>query len=255
LIKLLVNFKKQMSYITDPKGAQFSLFKVDSDASDATMVGQRFHTEDGREVVLVGFSGGSAITPGLLVGGTPADATQSDLAVTTSSSASSNTVTFTLGGSSVAANEYQGGVLVTTGGTGAGQTLKIQSHPAVAGGNPITMTLEDALTLDVDNSTTVTLMYSPYISIIGNTSDYSSSPVGVTLYTIPAGNVTKNYAFVVCKGLTACLNDGGTAIGLGMSASASVDGALVITAATLNEVASAYVAGIDGEYQPVMVNL
>lgn len=262
-----------MSYISDFKSAAFSLFGVkggntSTDASLATVVGEKFSSSDYREFVLVQ-NGGSALVSGVLVQG-PATigANHTGLACATAAIGATE-ITVTLGGTAVTANQYAGGLAVVSAGTGKGQTLKIASHPAQSStSGTVVLTLEDPLSVATNVSDSkVSLTLNPYGSpngtnvsthgVIINPTSATGSVIGVTYCPIPASTATvPSYGFIVCKGLVACLNDSGTAVGLDVMPSSSVAGAVVTYAvATRNRVGTATVAGENTKNQLITVQL
>lgn len=261
-----------MSYISDFKSAAFSLFGINggntsNDLSISTQVGQRFMSEDYREFVLVQ-NGATALVSGVLVQ-SPASIGANHTGLTLSTAAIGATqVTATLGGTLATANQYAGGFLVVSAGTGKGQTLRIASHPAGTSSGTVIFTLEDPLsvaTLTSDSKGSLTL--NPYGSTNGTnfaTSGVIVSPVtatgatiGVTVYPIPASTATvPTYGFIQTKGAVACLNDAGTAIGLDVMPSSGTAGAVVTyVAATRNRVGTSTVAGETTKAQIINIQL
>ena len=109
-------------------------FQTSTDASLETLVGTRFDTSDGRELILVQ-AGASAVVPGKLYQDAAmiADHVNLDVTAYTAYSANGNVpakVTMTLGATAVTANQYAGGFVVVNDNNGEGQTLRIASHPA-----------------------------------------------------------------------------------------------------------------------------
>jgi len=265
-----------MSYISDFKGAAFSLFGVNggvtsNDASLATQVGQRFNTADYREVVLVQ-NGAAALASGILVQA-PATigANHTGLAViglATANPIGSKTLTVTNGGTATTANQYAGGFAVVSAGTGIGQTLRIASNTAAGTSGNTVLTLEDPLSVAVTSADSkVSLTLNPYGSkngtaytthgVVISPTASTGATIGVTLYPIPASTATVlSYGFIVCKGAVACLNDSATAVGLDVMPSSSVAGAVVTYAvATRNRVGTATVAGENTKAQLINVQL
>lgn len=261
-------------YITDPKGAQFGLFKTDTDRSDFTMCGQRFNTEDGHEVVLVQNSS-TALDSGVLVQQAPVDTNFEDLTVVTFTPLDPSTgipasLTVTVG---AVANEniYAGGLLYVTAGTGIGQTLRITSSTATASGSDMTVVLEDSPAIALDTSSTVTLTLPNYTGVvIGTGTTATAEPAGVTLYPISAsvdntydgtsGKITvlgsPVFGFIVTKGRVACLSDSSPAtIGQKVVPSTSVAGAVTTSANHTAQVGIAVITGVSAESQPISVNL
>ena len=266
-----------MSYLSDFKSAPIPLFGknggvTSTDTSLASMVGQRFNSADYREFVLVQ-NGGSAIASGLLVQG-PASigADHTGLAVVglaVSNPIGATSITVTLGGTAVTANQYAGGFAVVSAGTGIGQTLRIKSHPAAALSTNVVLTLEDPLSVAlVSTDSKVSLTLNPYGSkngadvtthgVIVSPSAGSSGPtIGVTISPLPASTATVPvYGYLQCRGAVACLNDSVTAIGKDVMPSSSVDGAVVTyLVGTRNRVGTSTVAGEDQKCQIINIQL
>ena len=261
-----------MSFISE-KGATgvLPLFNTSNDISLATLVGSRYDTSDGREVVLVQ-NGGTAIVPGKLYQAPVAvGANHQNLVVAAYTAPTANlpaSVTVTLGGTLVTANQYATGYMVVVTNTGAGQILKIASHPAqaTATGN-VVVTLEDTPVTALDTTSTVSLVLNPYGSSNGTSvstngvvlASHSSlvQPVGVSFYAIAASTSTvPTYGLLQTKGIAAVLIHGTPAIGLDVGASASVDGAVdAYAVATGSRVGTAIITGVDTHYMPIQVEL
>lgn len=263
-----------MSFISDFKSTPFSLFGVNggitsTDASIATMVGQRFNSEDYREFVLVQ-NGGTALVAGNLIQ-SPASigANHTGLAVvTTNWPIGATSIQVTAGGTLITANQYQGGFAVISAGTGIGQTLRIQSNSSATSSGTCTIVLEDPLSVALTTATSkVSLTLNPYGSQYGTTFATSGvviSPtvstgasIGVTISPIPATSTTVlSYGFIQCKGAIACLNDANTAIGLDIMPSTNTPGAVMThVVATRNRVGTSTVAGETTKAQIINIQL
>lgn len=265
-----------MSYITDPKGAQFGLFKTDTDPSDFTMCGQRFHTEDGREIVLIE-NADKALVSGVLTQQAPVDTNYVDLSVVTYTPVDVQTgipASFTCVPGAFVTNQniFAGGLVVVTGGTGIGQTLRIASSSPTASLGTLTVTLEDAATIDLDNTSTVTLTLPQYTGIVVHPTTATAVPAGATLYPIPASVLntydgttgalatvgTPSFGFIVVQGMTGVLSDvAPAAVGGAVIPSVTTAGCVtVMTAASITPIVGvAEVAGVSAEVQPVFLNL
>jgi len=263
-----------MSYITDPKGAQFGLFQTDTDPSDFTMVGQRFHTEDGREVVL--FQNSSvALVSGVLTQHSPIVANHQNIAVVTYTAASASTglpatITATLGATVANANAYQRGFAVVNAGPGIGQTLRITKSTATASSGVITLTLEDAPAVALTSSSKLCLIVAPYSGVVIAPTTATASEACVTLYPVAASVLntydgtsgaqtatgTYQYAFGVVQGITSLLSDATVAgVGLGIMRSTTTAGTLTVATATGDRIGSAYQTSVSAEARAVIVNL
>jgi hypothetical protein len=248
-------------------------FQTSTDLSLNTLVGARWDLSDGRELVLVQ-NAGTALAPGKWIGGPNLIAAHQACATAAFQAYSNNgnvpaKVTVTLGSTAVTANQYAGGYLVVASGTGAGQTLKIASHPAAALSTNVVITLEDSPnTALVAASSTVNLLLNPYGSkngtdfttfgvVLGLHTGFTGSIAGVSLYPIAASTATvPSYGFLVTKGLTACLNDANTTAGLDLMPSTNTDGALMTYAvATGARVGTSTQAGTTTAYGAITVQL
>ncbi len=263
-----------MSYITDPKGAQFGLFKTDTDPSDFTMVGQRFQTDDGREVVL--FENGTvALVSGVLTQQAPIIANHQNIAVVTYTAASvvtglPSSVTATLGATKADANYYAGGFAVVNAGPGIGQTLRITSSTATAASGVITIVFEDASAITLTTASRLSLTPRQYTGVVIAPTTATAGVAAVTLYPVAASVAntydgttgvqtatgTPVFAFGVVRGITSCLSDATiAAVGLGIARSTTTAGSITVQAATLACIGNAYQAGVSAEARAVFINL
>ncbi len=263
-----------MSYITDPKGAQFGLFKTETDPSVFTMVGQRFHTEDGREVVLFQ-NGAVALVSGVLTQHSPIVANHQNIAVVAYTNVNLTTglpasFTATLGATVANANQYQDGLAVVNAGTGKGQTLRIASSTATVASGTITIVLEDPAAVALDNTSKIDLIAAPYTGVVIAPTTATASVAAVTLYPVAASVAntydatsgaltavgTYQYAFGVVQGITSCLSDATVAaVGLGISRSTTTAGSITVQAATLASIGNAYQTSVSAENRAIFINI
>ena len=183
-------------------------FQSSTDSALATLVGTRWDLSDGREVVLVSTSSATTTVAGTLYQDAALIANHQGLTVTAVQAYSNNgntpaTVTATLGGTAVTANQYQGGFLYVQSSTGIGQFLRVASHPAAALSTSLVVTLEDAPNVALTTSSVVSLVPAHGANVIINPTTPTNTPVGVALYAI----APSSYGFLVAKGLTAALSD------------------------------------------------
>lgn len=261
-----------MSYISDFKSSPISLFGVTggnttTDASLATLVGAKFHSADDRVFALVQ-NGGTALVSGVLVQ-SPASIGANHTGLTVATAAIGATaITVTLGGTLATANQYAGGYVVISAGTGIGQTLKIKSHPAGTSSGTVLIQLEDALsvaTLVSDSKASLTLpQYGSANGTNVGTSGVVINPttatgrvIGATVYPIPASSSTvPTYGFIQTAGPVGVLNDANTAIGLDVMPSSGTAGAVVTyVVATRNRVGTSTVAGETTKTQLITLQL
>ena len=230
-------------------------FQTSTDSSLASLVGTRWDLSDGREVTLVK-NGATALAAGVLVQDAPIVANHQNIAVTAYQAYSANgnvpaKVTVTLGATAATANQYAGGFVVVNDANGEGQTLRIASHPAADASGSLVITLEEGATVALTTSSEVCLIPPHGKDVVINPTTVTGAQVGVTLYAIPASA----YGFVVSRGVTSCLAQGAIGVGLGISASGSVAGAVAVSAATTARLGFASQAGVDTEYRAVYVNI
>lgn len=251
------------------QGAPVEIFNTTTitDASLATLTGAKFDAADGREFVLVQ-NGGTAIPAGRLVQGPVTIGANHTNLATSTAAIGATTVTVTLGGTLATANQYAGGYLFFNAGTGAGQTLKIASHPSGTSSGTVVLTLEDAIQVATSSSDTKsTLQLNPYGS--SNGTDFTTAGVvicpttltgpviGVTVDALPASTATvASYGLIQTKGVVACLNDATTAIGLDLMHSTNTAGAVMTyVVATSGRVGTSHVAGVTTESRPITIQL
>ncbi len=262
-----------MTYISDFKSSPISLFGVNggntsNDPSLGTLCGTSFEGSDGRKFAIVQ-NGAVALVSGVLVQ-SPASIGANHTGLTCATAAiGSKTITVTLGGTAVTANQYAGGFAVVSAGTGIGQTLKIASHPAQATtSGTVVLTLEDALSVATavsDSKVSLTLpQYGSANGVAYTTSGVVVCPttltgrvIGATVYPIPASSSTVlSYGFIQTSGPVGVLNEGGTAIGLDLMPSASVAGAVCsYVVATKTRVGASTVAGENAKTQLITLQL
>ena len=197
-------------------------FQSSTDSALATLVGTRWDLSDGREVVLVSTSSATTTVAGTLYQDAALIANHQGLTVTAVQAYSNNgntpaTVTATLGGTAVTANQYQGGFLYVQSSTGIGQFLRVAGNTAqtVTSGS-VVVTLEDAPNVALTTSSVVSLVPAHGANVIINPTTPTNTPVGVALYAI----APSSYGFLVAKGLTVALSDSGApAVGTAIAAS------------------------------------
>jgi len=261
-----------MSFISDFKSAPLSLYGVTGGTTSVetyltSLVGAKFTADDDRVFALVQNGAVALVSARLVQSPASIGANHTGLTLSTAS-IGALTISATLGATAVTANQYAGGILVISAGTGIGQTVKIASHPAAALSTTVVLTLEDPLsvaTLTADSKGSLTLpQYGSSngasvvtSGVIVNPTTATGRTIGVTLYPIPASTTTiPTYGFIQTEGPVAVLNDGGTAIGLDVMPSSSVAGAVVTyVVATRNRLGTSTVAGETTKAQLITLQL
>lgn len=266
-----------MSQLSSYKSAPFNLFSrstgvgglTSNDTSLSTLVGVKFESLDGQREFTLVQNGAAALVSGVLVQ-SPASIGANHTGLTLSTQVIGDVVvTATLGGTAVTANQYAGGFLVISAGTGAGQTLEISSHPAQSTTTgTVVLTLKDPLsvaTLTSDSKGSLTLpQYGSAngtsvstFGVIVSPTTATGRTIGATLYPIPASTTTiPTYGYIQSRGAVGVLNDSATAIGLDVMPSSSVAGAVVTyVVATRNRVGTSTVAGENTKTQLITLQL
>lgn len=258
-----------MSYFTQKgQGAPMAYASTSTDASLATLTGAKFDTSDGREFVLIQNAGVALVSGNLIQGPVAIGANHTNL-VTSTAAVGATTVTVTLGGTAVTANQYAGGFVVFNAGTGIGQTLQILSHPAQSStSGTVVLTLADTIKVATLTSDTKSTLILPRYGSANGASVITSGCVvcpttltgpviGVTVSPIAASTTTvPSYGFIQTNGVVGCLNDANTAIGLDLMPSANTAGAVATyVVATKCRVGTSSVAGVTTEVRPITIQL
>lgn len=143
---------------------------------------------------------------------------------------------------SIAANKYQGGYLITTGGTGLGQTYRIVANTAT--GNPnstdLYIQLAEALQVAVTPATGTIIVGSMFTDLAA-TATSASQVTGVLMATTTATNL---WAWVCTHGIVGCTEDATSSTpvaGVPVVASVNLAGAYQ---AVFTATATALLAGI-----------
>lgn len=244
------------------------------DYSYDPLCGVRFNTSDGRQVIMVR-NAATAIGSGLLVQA-PAEVTAfNNLAMTvptaTPATAGTYQILVTNGATVLNTNQFQNGYLVTSFGTGLGQTLQIASHAPAAASGTFLVTLVDPIQVTLDATTTVTLVPNPYINVVVSATGLTGAVVGATFYAVSAstaqtfngtsGAMTVNgvpvYAFIGCHGVWGVRADATSTPAVGLPASASTTTAGDVTVFTAAKQIIGNMAGTStsAKYAPVYLIL
>ena len=233
-------------------------FQQSTDVNLSTLIGSRYDTSDGREVILVGCGATSIGSNGVLCQDSPTVTNHQGLVVTAVQAYSANgnipaTVTVTLGATALAANAYQGGFLVVNSLPGAGQALRIASHLAGGSGSTgVIVTLEDAPNTALTTASTVSLIPAHGSSVVICPTTITGALAGVTLYPLTAGS----YGFLLSKGLGAAISDASApGIGLALGPSATIAGTVRTFGGSSAVIGYAAYAATSGSAAQVFVNL
>lgn len=197
-------------------------------------------TPDGRKFRYV-YSGASALVAGELQQ-SPAETSDSQSLIVAAASVGAFTVT-TTDTTTVTANEFANGYLITTGegGTGNGFAYRIKSHPAATAA-AVTITLYEPLKVALTAATQIDLVHNPYNGVIQNPTTATGAPVGVAVIAMTANF----YGWVQTGGPGVVKADasGAIAVGAGVVASNGTAGCVEDVASTTQAIIGTALTGI-----------
>lgn len=182
-------------------------------------------TKDGRQF-RYGLAGASNLAIGKLAQQPAVVTTHQNVVV--SGNAGDYTATVTLGATNnMTADQYKDGYLSGLSGTGAGQTVRIRTNPAIALSTAGVLQLAEPLTTTFASTPKASLTMNPYNgAIISSSGDTTDQVVGVPIITVTAAF----YAWFQVKGIAAVLGNGTITKGAGLIKSATTAGAVDIEA-------------------------
>lgn len=156
--------------------------------------------------------------------------------------------TFAGGAATTTANQFSGGFISVVTGTGLVQQLQISSSPAVTSSTTITLGLADPIVIATAASATAELYANPFSApIVTPGSSLTGAVLGIPMVGVTVSTTQPTYFWIQNAGLSTCLGQGTTGIGLGGS-NGSVAGSMAVVAATTPQLAQAMEAGADGLY-------
>lgn len=218
---------------------------MSNSATQAHPLGSYAETSDGR-----GFRyckvGAVATVPGKLYQSPAQDTTNLNpsggLSVAAAAiGATSVTITSSI---TLTANQLAGGFLSVAVTPGQGYTYRITGNTAVTGAANAVIYLDDPIQVALTTSSKVLLVVHAYNGVIVNPATASGTPVGVAVSAITAGN----FGWLQTRGICACLNDTGTAIGKGVMPSAAVAGAVITATGVYPTIGKCVNVGVTTEY-------
>lgn len=222
-------------------------------SSQQGALGLKAETKDGREF-RYGLAGASNLAIGKLVQQPAVVTTHQNIVV--SGTAGDLVATVTLGATNaMTADQYKDGYLSGLSGTGAGQTVRIRTNPAIAAATAGVLQLAEPLTTTFAATPKSSLTLNPFsggiISASGETTD---QVIGVPIITVTAAY----YAWFQTKGVAAVLGNGTITKGAGIIKSATTAGAVDIeaTGTITTRIGVCYdTAGVSTSYITVNLNV
>lgn len=221
------------------------------DTSLDTLLGARFFTDAGQTLTLVS-NAAVALVSGNLVQSAAEVTAFEKMAMTvpaaTPATAGTYQILVTNGATKMNVNQFAGGQVIVSAGTGIGQTLTIASHAAaIATTGTILVTLIDPIQVTLDATSKISFVYNPAKNVIIMPTTPTGIAVGVTVYAMPASVAntydattgvltafgTPQYGFVVSHGPVGCLIDSSvTNVGYPLGQKTATAGALGIATLT-----------------------
>lgn len=154
----------------------------------------------------------------------------------------------------LAANELADGYIWINDDTGEGHLYKIKSHPAIVGGVSGVLTLYDPIRLAIGASGTATVLHNRYRNVIVHPSPPTAIIAGVCGFIVTANY----YCWLQTKGPCAVLTQGTVVIADVVVPSATVDGAVMPSAAFETDgpvVGQVMAVNADGEYSGIWLDI
>jgi hypothetical protein len=162
-----------------------------------------------------------------------------------------SSVTVTLGATAATANQYAEGWLLVTVTPGQGYQYRIKSHPAADASATLVVTLEDPVEVALTTSSRCDLVRNPWAAVIVNPTTATSSPCGVAVNNIAASS----FGWLQTHGPACCLADGALTVGVNVSASNAVAGAMEAAVTAQAAIGHVMTGVADTEYGAVFLTL
>jgi len=224
-----------------------------SSSTPVTSLGTQAITSDGRRFRYVQ-CGSTATVAGSLYQ-TAAELTDHDHLTPAAAAVGATTITLTLGGTAVTANQYAGGLLTVDSAPGEGYSYFIVSHPAASLSTACVFTIEaPGVIVAITTGSEATLTPNPYSKvIIVPATTPTGAAVGVATYVIAASE----YGWVQTGGQGAVLAAGTIAVGAAVTSPSGTPGACITDPAnaSVNIIGYALVAHASGEINQVLLNM
>jgi hypothetical protein len=201
---------------------KMGIYETSTTLPDGGRLGMALQLDDGREFRLA-LAGGVALSPGKMCQAVAPVTNHTNLAVYAAAAVGANSVTVTLGGTAVAANDYLWGTLHINDGPGVGQSFKIAGHliGATTTAN-VVINIYDSIDVALTTSSYATLTYNSFWkTIIAPNGGLTAAACGVPLVPVAIGS----YYWSQIKGPAACLTTGTIVIGEPVGLGGTTDGA------------------------------
>lgn len=196
---------------------------------------------------------GEVVSVGELTVSPAIDTATIDMAVTVAAAIGAKTITFTHAATTSSANEYAGGYMIVSSGTGIGQTLRIGAHKAfTSGGTLSVLKLIDPLLIALDTTSTIDIERNPWKNVV-TTANSVTIPTGGAPMTFTSGY----YGWLQTRGVFGARADTTVTAGyqIMMDPSTAGDVELVGTATQQYIIGNAIQATASGKYHAVFLTI
>lgn len=217
------------------------------------VLGDKSFSNDGRTFRYVK-AGAIALVPGNVLQSPAVVANHVNLTPTVLNAIGDNFITATLGATAMTANQYTNGYATfEIGTTGAGETYRIRSNPAVLSAGIATVTLDDVINVALTGTVTVSFIQNPYNGVIqAPVTTLTGTPVGVAV----APLAIANFGWICSRGITGVLANGAITVGtVGAAVPSAAAGAAKVMAATLFQIGTFCKTTIDTQVTPCYLTL
>ena len=217
-------------------------------------LGTRRVLKDGREFVYAQ-AGSSALSAGKVGVSAAINANHADEIILAAVPIGTKILAVTVtAGTAIAANALKDGALMINDQTGQGYSYPIESNTAIsATGTIVYLTLEEGIKVALDTTSQFILAHNPWKGVAESTT--TGTPVGVPVVAVPASY----YYWAQTRGLANVLMGDTTGIGTCVTQDiVTVAGgcAVIATGSILPAIGTSFgFAGVDEEYQPVMLTI
>ena len=170
-------------------------------------IGSRGVLADGSVWYYARNSAAAALAPGKLAMAEVIHTSLDDLAVDAAAIGATQIAITPIAGVTADAGDFDHGYIIVNTGAHLGARYQIRVSPAIVDSPKFTVTLEHPLIVALDNTSRVFLIKNPWMDVVIAAGAFAHMPAGVPTVAVPAGNATKQYAWLQTWGLCSILDD------------------------------------------------